>query len=110
MSLRDLYLITALRVEWAKSRARSKRWLEEHQLLIVEIERTIVFFKNRSGWWASRAKLRPVADAELAEGLCAFASQQAAIQYQRGEQVASLYTSPETRKKDGARRDACSIR
>ncbi|KAJ7108379.1 hypothetical protein C8R43DRAFT_1091876 [Mycena crocata] len=69
----------ALRIEWAKARARRLRWCEEVDLLEEEMRRILKFFTWWSGWWTSLIGQRePVSDAQ-SEGETAYASRQAAL-------------------------------
>ncbi|KAJ7292455.1 hypothetical protein C8J57DRAFT_1042053 [Mycena rebaudengoi] len=72
----------ALRLEWAKTRAKSMRWMEEVDLLEVEMSRILLFLQWRSDWWLALVDLHPevVADAALREGYTAYAHRQAKIQ------------------------------
>ncbi|KAJ7271334.1 hypothetical protein B0H12DRAFT_972467, partial [Mycena haematopus] len=42
---------TAVRIEWAKTRARCHRWREEVDLLEAEMARVLRFFDWRTTWW-----------------------------------------------------------
>ena len=75
-------LNVALRVEWAKSKARATRWHEEVMLLEEEMRRAIAYGRWKADWWQRQAELRshldPIlggADACLAEGLHAYATE-----------------------------------
>jgi hypothetical protein len=75
-------LNVALRVEWAKSKARATRWHEEIMLLEEEMRRAIAYSGWKADWWQRQAELRsqldPIlggADACLAEGLRAYAAE-----------------------------------
>ncbi|KAJ6506403.1 hypothetical protein C8R47DRAFT_1241797 [Mycena vitilis] len=74
----------ALRVEWAKTRARANRYAEEVELLEEEMRRVVEFLKWRAGWWESLLGLRAAqqADAALREGHAAYVRKQAG--YMRG--------------------------
>ncbi|KAG1759135.1 hypothetical protein EDD22DRAFT_981161 [Suillus occidentalis] len=69
----------SLRVEWCKTRARHTRWLEEIQLLLVEMRRVLAFFAWEAKCWDERRILREVDRSEYAEGLTAYAKRQAAV-------------------------------
>ncbi|KAG1844382.1 hypothetical protein F4604DRAFT_1596194 [Suillus subluteus] len=69
----------SLRVEWCKTRARHTRWLEEIQLLLVEMRRVLAFFAWEAKCWDERQILRVVDRSEYAEGLTAYAKRQAAV-------------------------------
>ncbi|KAF7303362.1 CxC2 domain-containing protein [Mycena indigotica] len=71
-----------LRVEWAKTRARAKRWAEEVELLQEEMRRVLVFCSWRAGWWKERRNRREGQglDSAITSGLRAYADRQAHIQ------------------------------
>lgn len=74
-----LLLITlspAMRVEWAKMRARSHRWTEEVLLLTEEMRRIIVYCDWKSRWWLNQGTRRSNTTPELANGLSAYAMKQ----------------------------------
>ncbi|KAJ7457415.1 hypothetical protein FB451DRAFT_1341923 [Mycena latifolia] len=48
-----------LRVEWAKTRARSRQWTEEVDLLEEEMRRVLVFLEWKAGWWRLLKPGRP---------------------------------------------------
>jgi hypothetical protein len=64
-------------VEWAKARARADRWREELILLEEEMRRTVAFCVWKSQWWKERLDLRLDVSLALAEGLRAYALEQA---------------------------------
>ncbi|KAJ7447499.1 hypothetical protein B0H11DRAFT_2162118 [Mycena galericulata] len=65
----------ALRLEWAKTRARFLRQQEQLDLLEEEMRRTLQFLRWRAAWWRERAGLRPPAptDEEGLDPLTAYA-------------------------------------
>ncbi|KAG1760000.1 hypothetical protein EDD22DRAFT_980836 [Suillus occidentalis] len=69
----------SLRVEWCKTRARHTRWLEEIQLLLVEMRCVLAFFAWEAKCWDEQQILREVDQSEYAEGLMAYAKRQAAV-------------------------------
>ncbi|KAJ7156814.1 hypothetical protein C8R43DRAFT_1125395 [Mycena crocata] len=70
----------ALRIEWAKARARSLRWGEEIDLLEEEMRRIVQFLSWRSEWWEGRVDLRGLPDGPQREGETAYAMRQAKLQ------------------------------
>jgi hypothetical protein len=70
-------IITALRVEWAKARARADRWEEDMALLDEEMCHVLVFCGWKVLWWAEQPPHREGLPAPLAEGLQAYAAEQA---------------------------------
>ena len=44
--------VLALRVEWAKSKARALRYIEEEELTLVEMSRVIRYFSWRMRCWS----------------------------------------------------------
>ncbi|KAJ7051468.1 hypothetical protein C8F01DRAFT_1339499 [Mycena amicta] len=67
----------ALRIEWARTRARALRWSEELDLLEEEMRRITEFLAWRAGWWESRIGLKTAVDLAEAEGCEAYARRQA---------------------------------
>ncbi|KAJ7617002.1 hypothetical protein DFH06DRAFT_1012669 [Mycena polygramma] len=72
-------ILAALRIEWAKARARSMRWREEVDLLEEEMRRVLAFLAWRAEWWTSRVGLRGLSDGPQREGESAYATRQAAL-------------------------------
>ncbi|KAJ8481555.1 hypothetical protein ONZ45_g15279 [Pleurotus djamor] len=70
----------ALRVEWAKSWARSRRWTEEVSLLKEEMRRTLVSLRALADSWKSKATA-PAPHPEYQSGLAAYAHSQAELRY-----------------------------
>ncbi|KAJ6467623.1 hypothetical protein C8R47DRAFT_942443, partial [Mycena vitilis] len=72
------YLRTALRIEWAKAWARSRRWTEEVRLLEEEWRRLPVSFAHREQQWVKRAQAVPTGSIPFAEaqGKVAYAAKQ----------------------------------
>ncbi|KAJ6591797.1 hypothetical protein DFH09DRAFT_1306514 [Mycena vulgaris] len=77
-----------IRVEWTKARERADRWREELLFLEEEMRRVLVFCSWKASWWDDRRSPRPGVSAELAEGLCTFAKEQAARERRWGEKWA----------------------
>ncbi|KAK7013942.1 CxC2 domain-containing protein [Favolaschia claudopus] len=77
----DAELEDALRIEWTKARARSRRWKEEVLLLEEEYRRVLVSFEYEAGRWEARAKEIKVGVVEVgfAQGAIAYALKQAAV-------------------------------
>lgn len=71
-----------VKVEWAKSRARASRYLEEINIVREEMKRTIRFLRWKSAQWRQRGVAKqnhgPL-DEEYSNGLLAYAARQAAI-------------------------------
>lgn len=74
----------ALRVEWAKSKARALRWWEEVVLLSEEMRRVIAYSQAKRLEWQSIAEQRsinePGMDTMLREGIAAYAYEHAAME------------------------------
>ncbi|KAI0060333.1 hypothetical protein BV25DRAFT_1783282, partial [Artomyces pyxidatus] len=66
-----------LKLEWFKTRARSKRWMEEVVFLCEEMRRVTVTCTWKADWWRARGAFRDVSSAELEEGLRAYSAKQA---------------------------------
>ncbi|KAJ7839042.1 hypothetical protein B0H14DRAFT_3458992 [Mycena olivaceomarginata] len=69
----------ALRIEWAKTRARAYRWTEEVDLVEEEMRRVLEFLQWKADQWGARMKERLSTGLEegLEEGLIAYAQRQA---------------------------------
>ncbi len=83
----------SMRVEWAKSKARAERWMEEEELLLEEMRRVIAWFQWRAGWWREQGCRRSQVDAALQRGLAAYAEKQAAV-FEGLAQVCASYWVP----------------
>ncbi|KAK6964695.1 CxC2 domain-containing protein [Favolaschia claudopus] len=77
----DAELEDALRIEWTKARARSRRWTEEVGLLKEEHRRALISFEHEAVKWENRVKDIPVGGVEVgfAQGAIAYALGQAAM-------------------------------
>ncbi|KAK7026145.1 hypothetical protein R3P38DRAFT_2529348 [Favolaschia claudopus] len=76
----DVAMNEAVRIEWAKTRARALRWQEEVTLLEEEMRRTLQYLQWRSDWWKQQIGRRGLADGPQLEGETSYALRQAAIQ------------------------------
>ncbi|KAJ7018761.1 hypothetical protein C8F04DRAFT_1277227 [Mycena alexandri] len=97
----------ALRIEWAKTRARFLRQSEQLDLLEEEMRRILQFLRWRAEWWDARAGQRPHAPEDEAEavpgvayapkhpayteGNVAYAKRQAAILRTRAQQFEEMW-------------------
>lgn len=68
---------TDIRVEWMKARARADRWREEIMLVDEEMRRVLDFCTWKANWWMERVNGREGVSEPLAEGLRAYALEQA---------------------------------
>lgn len=84
--------MTAVRIEWAKVRARCHRWREEVDLLEEEMARVLRFFLWRSGWWTEQVDQKDSVGPQL-EGETAYARRQAAVQSTLAERFAKEWES-----------------
>ncbi|KAJ7015979.1 hypothetical protein C8F04DRAFT_983763 [Mycena alexandri] len=77
----DVEIEEALRIEWAKAYARSRRWKEEIRLLEEEYRRILLSFEYEAQRWEARVRAIPVSEVELgyAQGAVAYALKQAAM-------------------------------
>ena len=83
MQVRSICLLLTycigMRVEWAKSLARAKRWEEELLLVQEEMRRVLLFLEKNAMWWVSKSEACQNDDAELLAGIHAYAMKQAHI-------------------------------
>ncbi|KAJ7279177.1 hypothetical protein C8J57DRAFT_1713062 [Mycena rebaudengoi] len=70
----------ALRIEWAKARARCMRWREEVDLLEEEMRRIVQFLVWRSEWWQEQVGRKGLEDGAQLEGETAYALRQSTFQ------------------------------
>ncbi|KAJ7469033.1 hypothetical protein FB451DRAFT_1352272 [Mycena latifolia] len=73
----EVELVEALQVEWCKAYARTRRWCEDTVLVEEEMRRTIDYGVYQGEEWLQRRSVRTEVGAELAEGLYAYALEQA---------------------------------
>ncbi|KAJ7511255.1 hypothetical protein B0H11DRAFT_1700222, partial [Mycena galericulata] len=85
----------ALRIEWAKTRARSMRWSEEVDLLEEEMRRVLQFLGWRSEWWEGQVGRRGLEEGPQAEGEDAYARRQSWLQAELGRHFAAQWTKAE---------------
>jgi hypothetical protein len=79
----ELNYIADLCVEWLKCRARATRWKEEIELLEEEMRRAIQFCAWKANWWEEQAGRRTLVSAHLAEGIAAYAAENATAERRR---------------------------
>ncbi|KAJ7099168.1 hypothetical protein C8R44DRAFT_747853 [Mycena epipterygia] len=72
----------ALRIEWAKTRARAWRWTEEVDLVEEEMRRVLLFLDWKAAWWLTLIDECPVVveDETMREGFKAYALRQSRMQ------------------------------
>ncbi|KAF7301156.1 CxC2 domain-containing protein [Mycena indigotica] len=96
----------ALRIEWAKSYARTRRWKEEVRILAAEWERLPLSFGTEEQAWLTRGKKVDISGlgGEVAEGMIAYATKQADMFRNLAARAEIVRTSPKlARGKRGAR-------
>ncbi|KAJ6566718.1 hypothetical protein B0H19DRAFT_1025332 [Mycena capillaripes] len=76
----DAAMNEAVRIEWAKARARAMRWREEVDLLEEEMRRVLQFLRWRSQWWAKQVGRKPGLDGPQLEGEMVYAIRQERLQ------------------------------
>jgi hypothetical protein len=74
-----MQLVTAVKRDYLKARARKNCWMEEVELLKEEMKRVLQFLEWRSSWWKSRRTEWDGLDNEVVNGLKAYALRQAAL-------------------------------
>lgn len=85
-SVRSLLMsfLPAVRVEWARARARKVRWEEEVMTLREEMRRVMRYLVWQARWWRECAALRPDVSREVAAGIRAYAMKQADLHTRLG--------------------------
>lgn len=77
----------ALRVEWAKAKARAERWEEEVVLINEEMRRVLVFCRWKATWWKEQVGFRTTT-VLIDAGLRAYSERQAAME----DNIAALFS------------------
>ncbi|KAG6849081.1 hypothetical protein H0H93_011467 [Arthromyces matolae] len=95
-----------LRSEWAKSRSRAARAVEEVKLLKEEMRRAVVTLQWQADQWKQRASGRTSADSALSEGLLAYASEQCSLQLSLRDAFIKLWKDPLDLGKGEEKKDA----
>ncbi|KAJ7042238.1 hypothetical protein C8F04DRAFT_946268 [Mycena alexandri] len=100
----DAELEDALRIEWVKAYARSRRWKEEVMLLEEEMRRVVVTFEYNASCWDVRGQVIKVGEVDelFAEGAIAYAIKQARMFRQMAEDAKTTFT--EERLANGKKR------
>ncbi|KAG6818426.1 hypothetical protein H0H93_005084 [Arthromyces matolae] len=80
--------------QWAKSRSRVKRSVEEVSLLKEEMRRAIVTLEWHANQWRERGTSRPTADSALLEGLAAYAEEHRRLQLSLRAKFQLLWQDP----------------
>lgn len=80
-----------IRVEWAKSRARSLRWKEEFLLVKEEMRRVIEWYEWKAAWWEKKASERVNGDPDILDGVIAYSHKQAHIVRQMAQRCAEIW-------------------
>ncbi|KAK6996617.1 CxC2 domain-containing protein [Favolaschia claudopus] len=90
----------ALRIEWAKAWARSRRWAEEVRLLEEEWRRLPISYAHRENIWIRRAIAVPTSTipAAEAEGMLAYAMKQAQLYRVLAERAETTRTEAKVAK------------
>ena len=71
-------------MEWLRCRARATRWKEEILLVEEEMRRSLEFCRWQASWWESQAGRRAsITPPHVAEGIAAYAFEQAADERER---------------------------
>ncbi|KAK6968964.1 CxC2 domain-containing protein [Favolaschia claudopus] len=96
----DEELEDALRIEWSKAWARSRRWTEEVRLLEEEWRRLPISYAHREAAWVERAVAVPLetTPAAEAEGKIAYAAKQAQLYRDLAERAEAKRTEPRLAK------------
>ncbi|KAJ6486562.1 hypothetical protein C8R47DRAFT_979565, partial [Mycena vitilis] len=86
----------AVRIEWAKVRARCLCWGEEVDLLEEEMARSVRFLLWRAGWWIEQTDQKGSVGPQL-EGETAYAARQAALLTKLAEDFSKDWASNQLR-------------
>jgi hypothetical protein len=94
-----------LHSEWVKSRVHAARASEEVSLVHEEMRKTLAYLEWKSKWWLAQQVLRVVSNMAMAEGIRAYASQQAELQAVLASSFWTLWKTPLDEIKDGINDD-----
>lgn len=72
-------LLTGLKVEYAKARARANRWLEEVHLVQEEMRRILAYINWKIGWWLDNLSHLTDRKDKLALGCVIYGNRQVCI-------------------------------
>ncbi|KAJ7768414.1 hypothetical protein B0H16DRAFT_1308210 [Mycena metata] len=105
----DVEIEEALRIEWAKAYARSRRWKEEVRLLEEEYRRILLSFEHEAQRWDARIRAIRVGEVEeqYAQGAMAYGLKQAAMY--RDIAARATVTMTEVRRGRGKGRTAAVV-
>lgn len=92
-------LLLALRVEWAKCKARASRWREEIMLIEEEMRRVIAFGYWKVDWWHKQVGRRSDVEDPLLESLRAYAAEHAHLELTFAEKVDKQWAGVRERAK-----------
>lgn len=95
--LNPLIPVAAFKIQWLKSRANAARFSEELILLEEEMRRVIEFAHWRARWWQNLGGARETNNAQLAEGLRAYAEEQAHVERLRALRLTNRWFLPRER-------------
>ena len=91
MSCLDTF-VSGMRIEWAKSHARTQRWSEEMVLVIEEMRWVIQYLDWKALWWHSQGTVRSsTARPDILSGLIAYTECQADLMVNLAKSFASLW-------------------
>ncbi|KAG6809044.1 hypothetical protein H0H92_001819, partial [Tricholoma furcatifolium] len=79
----DESLNEGIRLEWLKARARAERWKEEICLVKEEMRCVLEYSQWKAAWWKEQGRKRVGSSTVLAEGLLAYATEQANVEEAR---------------------------
>ncbi|EIW74480.1 hypothetical protein CONPUDRAFT_67415, partial [Coniophora puteana RWD-64-598 SS2] len=87
-----LNLVSDIRVQWCKSRARAHRWSEEVELLQEEMGRVLRFLEWHASWWEERVNEASTGANDAAEeGMIAYGLRQAALRRSIAARFSALW-------------------
>ncbi|KAF7306305.1 CxC2 domain-containing protein [Mycena indigotica] len=101
----------ALRIEWAKSYARMRRWKEEVRILAAEAGRIPLSFAAEENAWIERAKKINVSElgGEQAEGAIAYATKHADLYRNLARRAEATMTRPKVARGKKGQREVFEI-
>ena len=91
MRFHKVPMLLGLRVEYAKSHARARRWIEEVTLVKEEMRRVLSYFNWKMDWWLQKATSYRSINDEKSLAFIAYANYQVSLLKDVGKHFRSTW-------------------
>ena len=92
MRFHKVPMLLGLRVEYAKSHARARRWIEEVTLVKEEMRRVLSYFNWKMDWWLQKATSYGSRDDEKSLAFITYANYQVSLLQYLGKSFRKCWT------------------